>query len=120
MSELHLEDDCLFCKIIQKKIPGTVVYEDEHALAFEDISPQAPIHLLIIPKRHIARLADLQTGDETLMAHLFSVVRKLAETKGLRDSGFRTVINSGERAGQSVFHLHLHLMGGRVFQWPPG
>jgi len=120
MSETAFESDCLFCKIIQKQIPSAIVYEDEIALAFEDISPQAPTHLLIIPKRHIARLADLQSGDESTMAHLFSVVRKLAEAKGLLDSGFRTVINSGEKAGQTVFHLHVHLMGGRTFHWPPG
>lgn len=120
MTEAQLEDDCLFCKIIQKKIPSAIVYEDECALAFEDISPQAPTHLLIIPKQHIARLADLQCADEAMMAHLFSVVRKLAEAKDLLESGFRTVINSGEKAGQTVFHLHVHLMGGRAFKWPPG
>lgn len=120
MTEIHLEADCLFCKIIQKKIPSTIVYEDEKALAFSDISPQAPTHLLVIPKRHIARLADLQSQDETIMAHLFSVIRHLAKTEGILESGFRTVINSGESAGQTVFHLHVHLMGGRVFDWPPG
>lgn len=120
MTEIDLEADCLFCKIIQKKIPSTIVYEDDTALAFEDISAQAPTHLLIIPKRHIARLADLKSGDEAMMAHLFLVVQKLAESKGLTESGFRTVINSGEAAGQTVFHLHVHLMGGRSFQWPPG
>ncbi len=120
MTETLSEADCLFCKIIQKKIPSTIVYEDDHALAFADISPQAPTHLLIIPKQHIARFADLQAGDELLMAHLFIVVQKLAKEKGLLERGFRTVINSGEHAGQTVFHLHVHLMGGRVFQWPPG
>lgn len=120
MTETHLEADCLFCKIIQKKIPSTIVYEDDAALAFEDITPQAPTHLLIIPKRHIARLADLQVEDETTMAHIFSVVLKLAKKMHLLESGFRTVINSGETAGQTVFHLHVHLMGGRAFHWPPG
>ncbi len=120
MTEAQPEATCLFCKIIQKKIPSPIVYEDDRALAFADISPQAPTHLLIIPKRHIARLADLQSGDEGLMAHLLIVVQKLAKEKGLLESGFRTVINSGEDAGQSVFHLHVHLMGGRIFQWPPG
>lgn len=120
MTEAHLETDCLFCKIIQKKIPSTIVYEDDTALAFEDITPQAPTHLLIIPKRHIARLADLQVRDEATMAHIFSVILKLAESQNLLESGFRTVINSGETAGQTVFHLHVHLMGGRAFHWPPG
>ncbi len=120
MRNSHLEADCLFCKIILKDIPGKVVHEDDKALAFEDISPQAPVHLLIIPKKHIARLADLQADDAALLAHLFSLVPILAEKYGVLESGFRTVINSGERAGQSVFHLHIHLMGGRDFRWPPG
>ncbi len=120
MSPVHFEDKCLFCKIIQKKIPSKIVYEDESALAFEDISPQAPVHLLIIPKTHIPRLADINAGDEKQLAHLFTIVRKLAEEKNILESGFRTVINSGEEAGQTVFHLHVHLMGGRAFHWPPG
>ncbi len=116
----HSEADCLFCKIIQKKIPSKIVYEDDVALAFEDISPKAPTHLLIIPKTHIARLADIEQKDEATMAHLFSVVRTLAKQHSLLEAGFRTVINSGESAGQTVFHLHIHLLGGRSFQWPPG
>lgn len=111
---------CLFCRIIQKEIPSNIVYEDADTLAFEDISKQAPIHLLIIPKIHLARLADLKPGDEHMMAHLFTVVHKLAEEKDLLTAGFRTVINSGEAAGQTVFHLHVHLLGGRAFHWPPG
>ncbi len=120
MTDAHLEDDCLFCKIIQKKIPSKIVYEDKGALAFEDISPKAPVHLLIIPKTHIPRLADIQTKDAAIMASLFLVAQNLAEKYKLLDAGFRTVINSGEEAGQTVFHLHVHLLGGRSFHWPPG
>jgi len=120
MTDSHSEADCLFCKIIQKKIPSKIVYEDDIALAFEDINAKAPVHLLIIPKTHIARLADIQQLDELTMAHLFSVIKTLAEQHELLDAGFRTVINSGESAGQTVFHLHIHLMGGRPFHWPPG
>ncbi len=120
MPKPHSEAECLFCKIIQKKIPSKVVYEDEVALAFEDISPQAPTHLLIIPKIHIARLADIEQQDEVTVSHLFSVIRTLAKQYALLEAGFRTVINSGESAGQTVFHLHIHLMGGRRFHWPPG
>lgn len=111
---------CLFCRIIQKEIVSKIVYEDTDTLAFEDIAKQAPVHLLIIPKIHLARLADLQAGDEHMMARLFTVVQKLAKEKNLLNSGFRTVINSGEGAGQTVFHLHIHLLGGRTFHWPPG
>ncbi len=120
MSSIHQENDCLFCNIVQKKIPAQIVYEDETALAFEDISPQAPVHLLVIPKTHIPRLADMTTGDEKTLTQLFMIIHKLAGEKDLMDSGFRTVINSGEGAGQTVFHLHVHLMGGRPFHWPPG
>ncbi len=120
MTELHFEKKCLFCDIVQKQIPSTVVYEDETVLAFEDIIPQAPVHLLIIPKTHIPSLADLKPGDERIMADLILAIRKLAEEQNLLESGFRTVMNSGEGAGQTVFHLHVHLMGGRLFQWPPG
>lgn len=114
------EADCLFCKIIDKKIPAKIVHEDEKSLAFQDINPQAPVHLLIIPKRHIIGLSTLQPGETEQVAHLFSVVPKLAREKGISESGFRTVVNSGREAGQTVFHLHVHLLGGRPFQWPPG
>ncbi|MFQ5589245.1 MAG: histidine triad nucleotide-binding protein [Nitrospiria bacterium] len=119
MTPPHLEENCLFCKIIQKQITANIVYEDDRALAFEDISPQAPVHLLIIPKTHIARLADIRPGDAETLAHLFTIVCRLAEEKGILE-GFRTVINSGQEAGQTVFHIHIHVMGGRPFRWPPG
>jgi len=112
--------DCLFCKIVQKTIPAKIVHEDESALAFEDITPQAPVHLLIIPKKHIARLADLVPEEAQILAHIFGFVPTLARKYGVLESGFRSVINSGAGAGQSVFHLHIHLMGGRTFRWPPG
>lgn len=120
MTNPHSEADCLFCKIIQKQIPSKIVYEDDVTLAFEDINAQSPVHLLVIPKTHIARLADIEPQDEATIAHLFSVIRRLAEEHSLLEAGFRTVINSGEAAGQTVFHLHIHLMGGRGFHWPPG
>lgn len=120
MTQANRQEDCLFCKIIQKKIPSKIVYEDETAIAFEDVNPQAPVHLLIIPRLHIARLADIRTRDQTTLAHLFSIIPRLASKKGILEKGFRTVINSGETAGQTVFHLHVHLMGGRGFHWPPG
>ncbi len=111
---------CLFCQIIEKKSPARIVYEDGLALAFEDINPQAPIHLLIIPQKHIASLNDLNETEGEVVGHLFGVARILAREKGIDRSGYRTVINTGSGAGQSVFHLHLHLLGGRHMSWPPG
>ncbi|MFY9271372.1 MAG: histidine triad nucleotide-binding protein [Candidatus Manganitrophaceae bacterium] len=113
-------EDCLFCKIAVKKIPAKIVYEDERMVAFEDIHPQAPVHLLLIPRRHLGGLLDLMPGDEVEVGHLLLVASKLAREKGIAERGFRTVLNSGRDAGQSVFHLHLHLMGGRPMEWPPG
>ncbi len=118
-TEAHRESDCLFCKIVQREIPNKIVHEDEMSLAFEDIGPKAPVHILVIPKKHIARLADLQEEDAPLVGHLFSVIPKLAKDHGVLEN-FRTVVNSGVGAGQSVFHLHIHLLGGRNFSWPPG
>lgn len=113
-------EDCLFCGIIEKKIPGKIVYEDERAIAFEDVNPQAPVHLLVIPRKHISSLSTMQPEDGAILAHLFSVVSRLAREKGIVEDGYRTVINSGRGAGQTVFHLHVHLLSGRPFQWPPG
>ncbi|MFQ5779604.1 MAG: histidine triad nucleotide-binding protein [Nitrospiria bacterium] len=112
--------ECLFCRVIEKKIPSKIVYEDETAIAFEDINPQAPVHLLIIPKKHLSGLSALQPADQGAIAHLFSVVSKLAQKNAIVEGGYRTVINTGRGAGQSVFHLHIHLLGGRPFRWPPG
>ncbi|HIE64915.1 MAG: histidine triad nucleotide-binding protein [Nitrospira sp.] len=113
-------EDCLFCGIIEKKIPSKIVHEDERAIAFEDVNPQAPIHLLVIPRKHISGLSTMQPKDDAILAHLFSVVSRLAREKGIVEDGYRTVINSGRGAGQAVFHLHVHLLSGRPFQWPPG
>lgn len=114
--------DCIFCQIISRKIPSKIVFEDDAALAFEDIHPEAPVHLLVIPKRHIVSLADAtpeDKGSEALMGHLLAVAALLARERHL-DADYRVVINSGAQAGQTVFHLHLHMLGGRAFHWPPG
>lgn len=113
-------EDCIFCKIVRGEIPCTKVYEDDAMLAFKDIEPQAPIHFLIIPKKHIKDLLSLSEGDCDLMAKVQQVVKKLALQEGLDEKGFRLVTNCGKAAGQSVFHLHFHLMGGRNFTWPAG
>jgi histidine triad (HIT) family protein len=122
--EMTLErETCLFCKIVDKKIPCKMVYEDDSVIAIEDIHPQAPVHLLVIPNKHIESLSNLKQQDETIigqLGHLLSIVSILANKMGLQGNGFRTVINSGAGAGQSVFHLHVHLLGGRPFIWPPG
>lgn len=111
---------CLFCRIISREIPGKIVFEDEHSLSFEDVNPKAPVHLLIIPKQHIDQLAHLSPDNQEIMGRLFLIANRLAREKGIAKTGYRTVINNGEEAGQTVFHLHLHLLGGREFAWPPG
>ncbi len=113
-------EDCLFCKIVAKKIPSKLVYEDEAAIAFQDIHPQAPTHLLIVPKKHFDSLLEMDGENREQVGSLFSLIPKLARQGGLAEGGFRTVINSGRGAGQTVFHLHIHLLGGRPFRWPPG
>ncbi len=110
---------CLFCKIIEGSIPSTRVYEDDRCIAFADIHPHATVHLLIVPRKHIASLAEAAPEDEPLLGHLLWVVSALARQKGLA-KGYRTVINTGEDGGQTVDHLHLHLLGGRIMHWPPG
>lgn len=110
---------CIFCKIANKEIPSEIVYEDDLALVFEDASPQAPVHLLIIPKRHIKSAADIKEEDKELIGHLLYVGSKIAKEKKL-DNGFRIVNNCGKEGGQTVDHLHYHLLGGRSLQWPPG
>lgn len=111
--------DCLFCKIAAKQIPSKMVYEDEDVFAFEDIGPQAPTHLLIVPRKHFASLDDASPDDQAILGKLQLVAAQLAKKFNL-SQGYRTVINSGAGAGQSVFHLHVHLLGGRAFRWPPG
>jgi histidine triad (HIT) family protein len=113
-------ENCLFCKIAAGEIPSRKAYEDELVLAFHDIAPQAPVHVLIIPQRHIKDAYHLEKGDASLLFHMFEVANKLAAELGIAEKGFRIVTNVGEDGGQSVPHLHLHLLGGRSLQWPPG
>ncbi len=113
-------NDCLFCKIIKKKIPAKIAYEDDKVLAFYDINPQAPAHILIIPKKHIASLNDLQEKDSAIIGYLHLIAKKLAQELKIDKSGFRLVINNGPDAGQAVSHIHLHILGGRKLRWPPG
>jgi histidine triad (HIT) family protein len=114
-----MSDDCLFCKISAKKIPSKIVYEDEDVFAFEDISPQAPTHVLICPRKHFASLDEASPADQAVLGKLQLVAAQLARKRNLLE-GYRTVLNNGRGAGQSVFHLHLHLLGGRALRWPPG
>jgi histidine triad (HIT) family protein len=110
---------CLFCNVIAKKVPGDVVYEDEHALAFRDIRPVAPTHVLVVPKRHIAATRDLGPDDAMAIGQLMLAATKVADQMGLA-GGYRLVINDGDDAGQSVHHIHVHVLGGRRLAWPPG
>ena len=112
--------DCLFCKIVAGRIPAAIVYEGEHVLAFRDINPQAPTHTLVISKSHFATLNDVGAEEEGLLGHMMLVATRVARDKGLNAHGYRLVANCLESAGQSVFHIHLHLLGGRRFSWPPG
>ena len=114
------EQDCIFCKIVAGEIPAQLVYEDEGAVAFRDINPQAPTHVLVIPRAHVASLAEAGEGHESLLGRLLLAAARVAREAGLAESGYRTVINNGAGAGQSVFHLHLHVLGGRPLKWPPG
>jgi len=114
------QNDCLFCKIVDGNLPADIVYENDMLVAFRDINAKAPTHILLIPRRHIATMNDLQNGDESLAGELFITAAKIAADEGLADDGYRVVMNCNEAAGQSVFHIHLHLMGGRTMSWPPG
>jgi histidine triad (HIT) family protein len=113
-----MPDDCLFCRIVRKEIPATIVWEDPNTLAFRDIDPKAPTHVLVIPKTHVPTLNDATNG--TMLGRLLLAAREIAAEEGIAESGYRTVLNCGAGAGQTVFHLHLHLLGGRKFSWPPG
>ncbi len=112
--------DCLFCQIVAGTTPTKKIYEDEQVLAFDDINPQAPVHVLVIPTRHVVSLDDTQDSDAALLGQLMVVCAKIARERGLDVSGYRVVANTGREAGQTVFHLHLHVLGGRSFAWPPG
>jgi histidine triad (HIT) family protein len=111
---------CLFCEIVAGRIPAKVAYQDDEVLAFHDINPQAPVHVLLVPKRHVTSLTDLAPGDDALVGRLVRQARDLARELGLAERGFRLVFNCGDDAGYSVYHIHLHLVGGRTLAWPPG
>ena len=113
-------DDCLFCGIVDGKVNASFVYRDNDVIAFKDIKPRAPVHVLIIPRKHIPGVLDIEPSDEPLIGKIFEVTAKLARDLGIAESGFRVVVNSGADSGQSVFHIHYHLLGGRRMGWPPG
>jgi len=113
--------ECIFCKIARKELPADIVYEDEIALAFRDINPQAPVHILVIPREHIPSLTDADPVKHVaLLGHLLLVAKRVADLEGITETGYRIVINSGKDAGQAVYHLHIHVLGGRKMGWPPG
>lgn len=112
--------DCLFCKIRDGEIPADIVFENDDVLAFNDVNPQAPVHLLIIPKQHISTVNDVVEDDQVIMGKLFSAAKIIAQQKGVSDEGYRLVVNCNEGAGQTVFHIHMHLLAGRAMTWPPG
>jgi histidine triad (HIT) family protein len=114
------ESDCLFCRIAAGEVPADVVHQDDQIVAFRDVAPRAPVHILLIPRAHIASAADLGPEQAALLGRLFEVAAELAQREGVRESGFRIVTNSGPAAGQSVAHVHFHLLGGRSLAWPPG
>ncbi len=114
-----MSDDTIFGKIIRREIPADIVYEDDQALAFRDVSPQAPVHVLVIPKKPIPKLADATDDDQALLGHLLLTAKKVANQLGL-EKGYRVVVNTGDDGGQTVYHLHLHILGGRFMKWPPG
>lgn len=111
---------CLFCNIVEKKVPATVVYEDENTVAFRDIRPVAPTHVLVVPKKHIAGIRELTVDDELTIGQVFVAARKVAHQEGLEADGYRLVVNDGDAAGQTVHHIHVHILGGRDLAWPPG
>lgn len=112
--------ECLFCQIAEKHIPAKVAYEDDEVVAFHDIHPQAPVHVVVIPRRHLARVSEVTAAEAPLAGRLIVVANQLARQLGIAEPGYRLVINCNAQAGQSVFHLHLHLLGGRPMRWPPG
>jgi len=115
-----MENDCLFCKIINKEIPADLVYEDDKVIAFRDIKPQSPVHILLVPKVHIEKLLDLTEKEKDLVGHLYLVANKIAKQEGIAEEGFRIVANCNPAAGQEIWHIHFHLLGGRKLNWPPG
>lgn len=113
-----MADDCLFCRIVRKEIPARLVAEDEHSLAFRDVNPQAPVHVLVIPKEHVPSLNE--ASDAAMLGRLSLMAAQIARAEGISGDGYRTVLNTNSAAGQTVFHIHLHLLGGRALHWPPG
>lgn len=111
---------CIFCKIVKKEIPSRIVYEDNTVLAFEDIAPQAPVHILVIPKKHYSNLLEINEDDKELIGHIFMVIKEIAKQKGVDERGFRVVVNCNSHGGQTVYHLHFHILAGRQMHWPPG
>ena len=112
--------ECIFCRIVERTIPSKIVFEDDQVVAFEDVNPQAPVHVLVVPRRHVASIAELQAVDAGLLGHLMVTGAAIAKQKGIAESGYRAVVNTGKNGGQTVFHLHLHILGGRPMHWPPG
>ena len=112
--------DCLFCKILAGDIPADIIYESDTAIAFRDINPQAPTHVLVIPRKHISTINDITTDDQAIVGSLYLAAKEIAAAEGIADAGYRAVMNCNEGAGQTVFHIHLHLLGGRALAWPPG
>ena len=115
-----MADDCLFCKIVAGEIPSDVIYSDDELYAFRDVTPQSPTHILLIPRKHIATIADVTSDDAALLSAMFLRANEIARQEGLDEKGFRYVLNCGVHGGQSVYHIHLHIMGGRQMTWPPG
>ena len=115
-----MSSDCLFCKILAGDIPADLIYESETAVAFRDINPMAPTHVLVIPRKHISTINDIAADDEAIVGSLYTAAREIAAEEGIADVGYRAVMNCNEGAGQSVFHIHLHVLGGRPMDWPPG
>jgi histidine triad (HIT) family protein len=111
--------DCLFCKITNKEIPAQIIYEDEHVIAFNDINPQAPLHFLVIPKKHISTLNDIEEVDRELVGHMLMSASKIAKDQGVAEEGYRTVFNCNSHGGQTVYHIHLHVLAGKALGWPP-
>jgi len=111
---------CIFCKIVNKEIASNIVYEDEKVIAFHDINPQAPYHILVVPKKHISTLLEVTEEDKELIGHIYLVINKIAKDIGFDERGYRVVVNCKEEAGQTIFHLHFHVLAGRTMGWPPG
>ncbi|MER3500210.1 MAG: hypothetical protein IMHGJWDQ_001837 [Candidatus Fervidibacter sp.] len=113
-------EGCIFCRIVAKEVDSRIAYEDEEVVAFHDINPQAPVHILVVPRRHIPTLNDATEAEQALLGKMVLVAQRLAKELGVAETGYRLVLNTNRGAGQSIFHIHLHLLGGRSFHWPPG